>query len=585
MKKAWRPLPGWPILVGLAGLLLLSGCTHLPVSGQPAGQPPETSETASAPTRTPFQPLSASPTLPPSPKPEVTPTRPAQISVGLDASVPEELRRVVQDVAGDAQNAELHLGVDDGEARLQAIQWVYALVAPFPTVADGVSSSDLRAAWRGAGGGAFAGRPLLMEASTLAAFSALWGAPAAGAVRVLPAQQILDAAWAEQPAWAIVPFEAVEPRWKVLAVDGQSPLEKSFDLQQYPLTITFGLQGDAAQLEALRQKLGLSSGEQIFPATNRDPAKLTVLVMTGTTALTRATAYAMQQNGVDFPGKDIAAWLRGADLTHISNESSFTPDCPPPDPMQTSLRFCSSLSAIGLLESVGTQIVELTGNHVNDYGPEVLLNSIRLFRQLGWQYFGGGVNLEDARKPLLVENHGNRLAFIGCNPVGPVNAWATATQAGAAPCDLEWEAGEVTLLRSQGYLPIVTFQYNEYYQFLPSETQQRDFRKMAAAGAVIVSGSQAHFPQGMGFYQGAFIHYGLGNLFFDQMDYPKVGTRREFIDRHVFYDGRYLGVELLTAMLEDYARPRPMTLEERQTLLGDAFGASDWERHPHEPNP
>ena len=36
-------------------------------------------------------------------------------------------------------------------------------------------------------------------------------------------------------------------------------------------------------------------------------------------------------------------------------------------------------------------------------------------------------------------------------------------------------------------------------------------------------------------------------------------TRREFIDRHVFYDGKYLGVELLTALLEDYSRPSPMT--------------------------
>jgi len=33
-------------------------------------------------------------------------------------------------------------------------------------------------------------------------------------------------------------------------------------------------------------------------------------------------------------------------------------------------------------------------------------------------------------------------------------------------------------------------------------------------------------------------------------------TRREFYDRHVFYDGRYLGVELLTGILEDYSRGR-----------------------------
>ena len=72
------------------------------------------------------------------------------------------------------------------------------------------------------------------------------------------------------------------------------------------------------------------------------------------------------------------------------------------------------------------------------------------------------------------------------------------------------------------------------------------------------------------------IHYGLGNLFFDQMDYPVVGTRREFLDRHVFYKGKHISTELMTAMLENYARPRPMTIDERQTFLQDIFTASGW---------
>ena len=53
-------------------------------------------------------------------------------------------------------------------------------------------------------------------------------------------------------------------------------------------------------------------------------------------------------------------------------------------------------------------------------------------------------------------------------------------------------------------------------------------------------------------------------------------TRREFLDRHVFYDGRYLGMELLTAMLEDYSRPRPMTEAERTAFLSEYFNLSGW---------
>jgi poly-gamma-glutamate synthesis protein (capsule biosynthesis protein) len=60
------------------------------------------------------------------------------------------------------------------------------------------------------------------------------------------------------------------------------------------------------------------------------------------------------------------------------------------------------------------------------------------------------------------------------------------------------------------------------------------------------------------------------------MDIPVPGTRREFIDRYVIYDGKLLSVELLTAMLEDWSRPRPMTLEERASFLQEIFAASGW---------
>jgi poly-gamma-glutamate synthesis protein (capsule biosynthesis protein) len=135
-------------------------------------------------------------------------------------------------------------------------------------------------------------------------------------------------------------------------------------------------------------------------------------------------------------------------------------------------------------------------------------------------------------------------------------------------------AAQVHSLREQGVIPIVTFQYLEVDRYAPTASQQADFRAMAEAGAAIVSGSQAHWPQGFDFHAGSFIHYGLGNLFFDQMQ--RLEYRQEFLDRHVFYDGRHISTELLTALLEDYARPRPMTPEERQALLEMTFSVSGW---------
>ncbi len=282
-----------------------------------------------------------------------------------------------------------------------------------------------------------------------------------------------------------------------------------------------------------------------------------------------------------YPGQDVRTWLRQADLTHISNEVSFDTQCPPANPNQTNLMFCSRPEYIQLLEDVGADIIELSGNHLLDWRVESLRQTLDLYRQNGMRYYAAGENLQEARQPLLVEHNGNRLAFLGCNPAGPPSVWASDDRPGVADCDYDWMRAEIGRLRQEGYLPIVTLQYFETYSSLPTVNQDKDFQALAEAGAVIVSGSQAHVPQTMTFAGQSFIHYGLGNLFFDQMkvwveDRLIEGTRDEFIDRHVFYDGRYLGNELLTAMLEDYARPRPTTPAERAAMLEKIFAKSGW---------
>ncbi len=100
------------------------------------------------------------------------------------------------------------------------------------------------------------------------------------------------------------------------------------------------------------------------------------------------------------------------------------------------------------------------------------------------------------------------------------------------------------------------------------------FKKYADMGADLVMGSQAHQPQGFAFTNKTFIHYGIGNLFFDQMD--DIATRQMFADKLIIYDGRHLSTILFTGLSEDYSRPRPMTGDERAAFLKTIFGASGW---------
>ncbi|MCJ7695430.1 MAG: CapA family protein, partial [Anaerolineaceae bacterium] len=380
--------------------------------------------------------------------------------------------------------------------------------------------------------------------------------------------------------WAIVPFDQLHPEYKVISVNGLSPLDDNYSQQAYSLEGQYTLYTSPATAERLPAELKAAL-IAVLPVTNRDPSRMSTLVMTGVTALVRATAYRMETKGFLYPARDIIDWLNSADITHISNEVSFYENCPYPDPYDPLLTFCSNPDYISLLDHVGADVIELSGNHNNDASRMFNENSfdetLAMYDAHGMLTFGGGTNLEDAMQPALISHNGNNLAFIGCNIAGPNFAWATPTSGGAAPCgDLTWMVNTIQSLRQEGYLPVVTFQYYEDYSNDASPQMKADFRRMAEAGAVIVNGSQAHRPKEMEFLNGALIHYGLGNLFFDQMSVTINGvtytqTRNEFIQRHVLYDGRYISTELLTAVLEDWAKPRPMTLDERQVFLNEIF--------------
>jgi len=465
-----------------------------------------------------------------------------------------------------------NIRLEVGEQNLVS-QWVYALVTPFSSSMQGVSSNDLLLRWQGGSTGLYGDPPLLMDQNTYEMFSALWGpaAPAAS-VQVLAKHELIDYAWAHQPALAIIPFEALDPRWKVLAVDGLSPIHKDFDLGNYRLKIPISLNTPNGSPELV----GLIKSNFAIPSSNLDPQKMTILAMTGVTALVRATAYEMEKYGITYPGQDIRDWLLSADITHISNEVPFALDCPYPNPRQVEVRFCSRDGYIQLLEDVGTDVVELTGDHFQDWGAEAMFHTLDMYRERGWLYYGGGADLADGRKALLIEDHANRIAFIGCNAKGGSFAQADETDPGAASCDMDWMAQEISRLKGEGYLVIATFQHQEYYTYAAQPDQQRDFRQMVEAGAVVVSGSQAHQPQGMEFLNGSFIHYGLGNLFFDQYGLC-LACRQGLIDHHVFYDGRYISTELLPIQFVDYARSRPMTFEEANDLLQVLFHASGWQ--------
>ncbi len=455
----------------------------------------------------------------------------------------------------DASAADVVLTLGEG---VPLAEWVYVAAAPFAMVENEITFEELQTRWQS--GEAF------FAAAELAGWNtAVLGLSDPNITFLSDVAEMSERAWAEWPSLIILPFHQLRPDLKLLRLDGVSPLTADFDPAAYPLTVRVNVAGAET---AVQQFLVAWEG----PVTNWDASKLTRVAMSGVTALTRATAYQMELGGILTPGQAVGPVLQTADIAHVSNEVSFAPDCPYPDPIGGTT-FCSRDSYFELLTWLGIDVVELTGNHINDWGTDALLHSLDLYAEAGMEVFGGGNNEVGALRPAVFEHNGNRIAFIGCNPVGPAYAWAGADKPGSRPCDATF-AAQIGDLAAEGWQVIATLQYNEFYHYAATAQQKVDFAELVAAGATAVSGSQGHHAQGFAFVDGAFVHYGLGNLFFDQMD--QLGTRQTFVDTYVFYDGRLLNVELWTGLIENYCCPREMTVEERRAVLTAVFQASDW---------
>ncbi|MCE5258099.1 MAG: PT domain-containing protein, partial [Chloroflexi bacterium] len=304
----------------LLAILLLAGCSV----GRAAAPVPEPT---AVPTLVPTIAPSATPTAAPSLTPTAAPTRtplPETLlwfDPALESALAEPLCTAAQSIgAGCTDSRDEATLVVAPSAGTPLAVWYYAPVVPFPTINDDIAMDEFEAFWAGDTGalsiltGDGTSPTLYVSPETLAGLSALFGVPDEKTpIQVAAAESLVNLAWNARPhAWAVVPFDALEPRWKVLRLDGLSLLDKELDPEAWPLTLHIGVEG--AQAEELRDVAASAH----VALTNRDTGEMTVLMMTGVTAMVRSIAYRMETKGILYPGLEISGTLASADITHIS---------------------------------------------------------------------------------------------------------------------------------------------------------------------------------------------------------------------------------------------------------------------------
>lgn len=368
-----------------------------------------------------------------------------------------------------------------------------------------------------------------------------------------------------------LPFEDLDFRFKILSLDDNYYLED----RSGSLSINFYAEIKDGVNEYI---LSVISKNIDLGGLDWEEERLTKINMGGVVALTRGVALLTDRSGdYGYAAREIGDFLADADLTHVSNEVSFVPDCT----SYSGLRFCSRPEYMKVLELSGVNIVELTGNHNNDFGAQYSAETIQMYKDAGMRYFGGGLNDEDASEILYEEVNGSTVAFIGYNyydSIYPSVALAAENRAGANFYSEEKMEQNIKEARGNADIVIVTFQFQECWSYPPTDViypicykplsnpdQKAVFRMAVDFGADIVIGSQAHQPQTYELYGDGVIFYGTGNLFFDQ--YMWIGTRQGMILSHYIYEGRHIQTKITPIYTPRDLKPRVATQEQASLLL------------------
>lgn len=361
---------------------------------------------------------------------------------------------------------------------------------------------------------------------------------------------------------------SITPQWRLLSLDDGYYLDD----------FTSGAIARWLEAEADEEVLSL-----IYPGLSRLdissslPSADSVLKInqTGVTALTRGMITKLPDSGASAYASEIGEFLADADITHVSNEVSFTENCN----STSGLLFCSPSEFIEVLKASGVDLVELTGNHNNDFGAAANTATIRSYQDLGWSVVGGGLDLDQARQPFSLDKDGTSLTILAYNvPDAPSGlAVAGVQRPGANPYSASVARADIEAAKASSDYVIVDVQYWEcfaypqgYVEFptcdQPIGGQQDLFRQLIDWGADMVVGTSAHQPQIFEKYKDGWIYYGLGNLYFDQVFWP--GTQRGIVLSHYFNGGELLQTRLTPTIYEEDLITRKMTASETEYFLG-----------------
>ena len=336
------------------------------------------------------------------------------------------------------------------------------------------------------------------------------------------------------------------------------------------------------------------------PALKLAPIDRTIsLLACGDILLARTPGARAAEHGFRYLFEGVRDLVSGADIAfaNLETPASYLGKAYPWKPENVTFR--ADPATLFGLSWAGFDVVSLANNHMNDYGPRALEETLDYLELLGIERAGAGRNAEEARRPAVIEREGLRVLVFayaeamwsviearsaaasealgrvekrlyGLEPepgAQPDLDKARFSRAGLALARIPDMQADVRGARERygaDYV-FVSVHWGQEHEYYPGAFQRAFGRAAINAGATAVLGHHPHVLQSLERYKDGIIAYSLGNLVFDM---AADSTYESMALRFVLAKGAIQRAEIVPVRIERKSyRPVPATGEDAQLML------------------
>jgi poly-gamma-glutamate synthesis protein (capsule biosynthesis protein) len=266
------------------------------------------------------------------------------------------------------------------------------------------------------------------------------------------------------------------------------------------------------------------------------------------------------------------------DVRLINLETSITPDGT--FAAGKAVHYRMSPDNVGCLTVARPDVCALANNHILDFGPEGLEDTLCVLAESGLACAGAGHDADEAARPAAARVNGGRrvLLFSGATESSGVpRSWAaTASRPGVSFVpELSHDAAAIAARTCEhkrpGDIAVVSLHWGSNWGYQLGPGQVRFARRLIDGGVDVVYGHSSHHPRPIEVHRGKLILYGCGDAINDY----------EGIRGHEAYrsDLRLLYLASIDADSGRLALLRMLPMQARNLRLRHASSAdTDWLR-------